>query len=750
MHKTIYISVILPLKLEWEPCYSLPDDVSCVSAGDRVKVRFANKEYIGVVSRTNIKPETEVSRIRTIIALEKNLDRISPEEIQLWRNVAEYYLCTIGEVYKAAYPTGKTNLEEAHAAAMKKMQARKERLIQSMHQKKQKLELRLEKKLYLLEKTKDCTISHARLQDAILKLRNEIRNAEDAVANMDSTTNVPMDQSYANGSADIDTILNAAQQEAYGKIINAFGDGKPVMLHGITGSGKTEIYIKAAKETFRNGQNVLYLVPEIALSRQLEERLYRHFGERLMTFHSGESAASRRNTSEAVRRLRDGKGNYMILGTRSSLFLPHFNLGLIIVDEEHDSSYKQDSPSPRYNGRDTALMLCQIQKREYGKCNIILGSATPSLEELYNCKIGKHVLVKVSQRYHQSEDPDIKIIDTKAERRKNGMAGSFSRKLIHQIDKTVKGGGQVLILRSRRAWAPAVQCEDCGEIQKCPHCNVSLSLHKTSDNTLVCHYCGYKTAYDNTCSKCHGTLRSLGAGTQKIEEEASVLFPEARIARLDSDTAQSRSYETRTIKEFSKGDIDILIGTQMLSKGFDFSNLKLVAIIAADTLLGMQDFRADEKALQLLEQLSGRCGRRKEKGLFIIQTAQPEHPIYSRLATNNGYAFYEDLMKERQDFDFPPFSRIIELTIKDTSEKRLVLMSSRLSTTLSDTFPNAITGPYSPPVDRISDTHIRMIRISLRKDRLLKEKKRRLTDTISDFEKGQRYDGHITVNVDPS
>jgi primosomal protein N' (replication factor Y) len=516
------------------------------------------------------------------------------------------------------------------------------------------------------------------------------------------------------------------------------------MLHGATGSGKTEIYIKAAHKALSEGKNVLYLVPEIALSRQLEDRLYEHFEDRLMIFHSGESAASKRNIAEIIRTQEGSNGNYILLGTRSSLFLPHHNLGLIIVDEEHDSSYKQDSPAPRYNGRDTALILHQIQGSD-----ILLGSATPSLEEMYNCLSGRHIKVDLSERYHGSEDAEIEIIDTKAERRKNGMIGNFSRILIGQISDALTSGGQVLILRARRAWATALQCENCGEIQKCPRCNVSLSFHKATGQQK-CHYCGQTVAHSGNCNKCGGSLIPLGAGTQKIEEEAAQLFPNARIARLDSDTAQNKTYEKQTIRSFAKGEIDILIGTQIVTKGFDFENLNLVAIIAADSLLGMHDFRADEKALQLLEQFRGRSGRRSEKGIFIIQTAQPDHPIYQNLKTNNSKDYSLQLLEERKDFNFPPFCRIIELTLRDGNEKRAYAMSLKLAEQLSSIFSmETLTGPYQPAVDKIENEHIWKLRVNLPKNKVLNTNKLMLTKAISDFEKSNKYTGHITLNVDP-
>ncbi len=674
-----YISVILPLKLEWVPCYSVPPEVGTVRTGDRVRVNFANRQYVGVVFAADICPDADEAKIKPVISLEHGLERILPQEIELWKSIAEYYLCTIGEVYKAAYPSGKTTMEEARAVSKRKKK-----------------------------------------EDA------PSEQQEDPI------------------------ILSEAQNKACESIKTCFSSGKPVMLNGVTGSGKTEIYMKLADDALSQNKNVLYLVPEIALSRQLEDRLQKHFSDRLLTFHSGKTAANRRNTAEKIRSLVGKDENYIVLGTRSSIFLPHHNLGLIIVDEEHDNSYKQDSPAPRYNGRDTALMLSRIHR-----CGIILGSATPSLEEMYNCQAGRHSLVELKEKFHGTESSDIEIIDTKAERKKNGMVGHFSRKLIEHINSTLDSGGQVMILRSRRAWATVMQCENCGEIVKCPHCNVSLSHHK--DGRMVCHYCGYTESYKGTCRKCGGPLVSLGAGTQRIEEEAEALFPNARIARLDSDTAQSKSYETKTIREFSKGNIDILIGTQIVTKGFDFKNLTLVAVIAADALLGLQDFRADEKALQLLEQFRGRCGRRDRKGLFIIQTSQPDHPVYQRLARNEACNVNMDLLHERKEFNFPPFSRIVEVNIKDIYEDRAERMARQLGAVLRNRFEKGngflgspVTGPYAPAVDKIADHYIRSIRISLKKDRNLSAGKSAIREIVLNFEKDHKYDGHITINVDPS
>ena len=709
--------------------------------GDRVKVTFAGKAYSGVVSGVGIQPDTEPSKIKAFDCLEDGLERIFPEEIELWKKVAIYYMCSVGEVYKAAYPVGKINLEEAHAASIARSIARQERLLESMRLKTQRIQERLEKKQELAEKAKDGTKAKAKYIEDIKKIQEELDRATAALR--DAETKAALTE-YTSESTDTEPVkdvnLSEAQTQAYNHINESFNKKAPVLIQGVTGSGKTEIYIRLAREAIEKGRNVLYLVPEIALSRQLEDRLSEHFGKRLLVFHSAETASSRRATAEAIR---SGRG-YIVLGTRSALFLPHHDLGLIIVDEEHDSSYKQDSPAPRYNGRDTALMLSTIHR-----CNIIMGSATPSLEEIYNCECGKHSLVRLEERYHGTEDSDIEIIDTKAERKKRGMVGNFSRKLISHIEKALNDGGQVMILRSRRAWSSAIQCTECGDIPKCPHCNVSLSLHKAGGiDRMVCHYCGRTFRYSATCVKCNGEMKSLGAGTQRIEEEAAALFPNARIARLDSDTAQNKTYEKQTIREFGKGGIDILIGTQMLTKGFDFGGLTLVAVIAADTFLGIQDFRADEKAAQILEQFRGRCGRRGRKGLTVIQTSQPEHPVYKSLVSGEKTEGHLNLLQERKDFGFPPYTRIIEIAVRDNNEKRADLMVSVLSDRLRNSFD--ITGPYSPAVDKVADMHIRLIRISLKKDKRLSLHKEHLMQEIRSFEKERKYEGHMTVNVDPA
>ena len=805
----IFIQVILPLRLEWEPFYyqeielseSAGDasglfpvtsigsvterDKEQVRVGDRVRVNFAGKEYVGVVSMADAGKQAEemgiVDKVKPILGMAEGLEPVTKEEIELWRQIAEYYLCTVGEVYKAAYPAQKVEKEVVQARQEALKAEREEKNRTKIADKIKRLEERAEKKAELAAKARKSESRERYLAEKemlegeigllvreLTSMVGELCRTTGSVTGYGDSVTYHQDEEPIGGSiietsegTEKEIRLSAAQEEAYSKIKEIFAKGKPALLHGVTGSGKTEIYLKLAQETLAMGKNVLYLVPEIALSRQLEDRISETFPE-LLVFHSGETMSRKREVATVLRHAgepAEGKG-YVVLGTRSAIFLPHKNLGLVIVDEEHDTSYKQDSPAPRYNGRETAIMMAKI----FG-ANVILGSATPSLESLYNCSVGRYGLVTLNKRFYDAADSDIEIIDTIAERRKNGMIGNFSRKLIEHIGKCLGEQRQVLILRERRAYSPIVQCQECGDIPKCRCCNVSLSLHRCADGSerLVCHYCGRVYEYTGKCHKCGGELKPLGSGTQKIEEEASKLFPNARIARLDSDTAQSRKYETDTIRKFSNGEIDILIGTRMVAKGFDFSGLSLVAVLQADSILGQEDYRADERGLQLLEQFRGRCGRRGEKGLFVIQTSQPEHPVYQsidgKLDENGTMARF---LGERKLFGYPPYSRVIGVVIKDYNQARVDLLSRDLGEYLRGALavkvslapgvqngPNVI-GPYSPAIDKISNQNIRQIRVLLPKDRSLARNKETLAAAVERFEKEKKYSGHIALDVDPA
>ncbi|MDD6252514.1 MAG: primosomal protein N' [Bacteroidales bacterium] len=741
-----YISVILPLRLEWNPWYYVPADFGPVSSGDRVTVRFAGRKYIGVVYSSG-NPDIGPERIMPVISVERGLSPVTGNELRLWEFAADYYLCTAGEVYKAAYPALKNAGEMVSARAKSRTEASNVRKISALENRMTRLGAVLEKRKLLLSRASKPG-TKAKYAEAVAKAEAEILRISSSIASIHSLSetvgeNVPLSAPFT---------LSTAQSDAVAAIKEGFSRNKPVLLEGVTGSGKTEIYISLALEMLASGRSVLYLVPEISVSRQLEKRMRAVFGDALLVFHSKETAARRNSVVEAVR-----KGGYIVLGTRSAVFLPHTGLGLVIIDEEHDPSYKQDAPAPRYNGRDTAVMLARINGS-----NVLLGTATPSLESIYNCRTGLYEKVELKERYFGQADAEVEIVDTSSERRKHGMKGSFSYRLISRINEALSAGGQVLLLRARRAYSPSVQCSACGDIPHCPHCNVPMSWHR-NEGALICHYCGLKFPFNGQCSKCGSPMEPLGTGTQRVEEEAKELFPQARVERLDGDTSSIAAKEMSIIKDFEQGRIDILVGTQIVAKGFDFGRLSLVAVLQADSLLGQQDFRADERALQLLEQFRGRSSRRGQKGCFIIQTARPSHPVYSLFADlNSRTSLSESMLSERYAYGYPPFSRIVIAVVKDRSERAVEELAGELAGRIRAEFgmnpsgfitnneePVTVLGPYPPPVDKVSDLYIRHIRISLKKDSSLPEEKRRLNSLVLDFEKIHSCPGKVILDVDP-
>jgi len=707
----LFIKVIVPLRLSWIPWYSVPEGV-LADVGDRVYVLVSGRQYTGVVESVGGTPDIPLSKVRQIKGLSP-LGRISKEEIRLWKFLSEYYMCPIGDVFKAAYPSSKQTRE---ASIIRRDERRLER-IEALREK-------------LARARKDSTREKYAAAIAALEAGGK-PSGEDASVRWDAVN------------------LTPAQNKALQSIYQQHEKNRPALLFAPAGAGKTEIYMKAALDTLQKGRNVLYLVPEIALGVQLERRLEKVFGSTLMTFHSGESIVYRTDVASAMK-----NSSYVILGTRSALLLPHRNLGLIVVDEEHDTSYKQSEPSPRYNARDAAIVLGKIHS-----CGVILGSATPSLESIYNCRAFRYGLVTLTQRYYGASVPDVQIIDTVAERRKNGMVGHISRKLIEAIGESLSHGGQVLVLRNRRSYAPAMQCPDCGEILHCERCNVPMSYHKDR-GALVCHYCGRTLPLEKAvCPKCGKPMEPMGAGTQKIEEEIAALFPDVKVGRLDGDIRHVED----VIGEFERGETRVLVGTQILSKGFDFENLDLVAVVGADSILGREDFRSDERAVQMLTQLSGRSGRRDRQGRILIQTCAPDHPVYAYL---QGKCSLDDfslgLLGERKDFGYPPYTRMIILKIMDSSQGRIDTMASLLSEHMArvlgcspsfavdETFAGvAVSLPYSPQVDMTSGISTRHIRVTLARDSHLSERKKALGKAIEAFEKERKYSFHIIADVDP-
>lgn len=777
-----YIKVIIPVKFRGTVTYALPEGV-VAGPGEWVSVRFGAKTYTGVIAETVDEADIPDSRIREISSVER-LPPVSLREIRLWKQVAEYYMCTIGEVFKCAYPERKvaregkrlSDKEAAERRILKLARETEEKLDREFSRIEEKIAKELAKpgtakkgltedslrdgfyrtsrilKKYIENGTFPLTPDTAgkrpdkaciqalglKIAEKIISARKpwdepaEAMSGEENSRNGKTRTEGPLTEKGRQWKS---PVLSEAQEKAKAEILKNFSKGKRVLLKGVAGSGKTEIYASIAADILKNGKSVLMLVPEISLSRQLEERMRSFFGDRTVVYHSKETTAKRDGISA---RLRNGE-NLFVLGTRSALFLPCPDIGYIIVDEENDSSYKQTEPAPRYNGRDAAMFLSSITGAP-----LLLGSATPSYESIYNVLAGKLAEVSIDEKYHKGGKISTVLIDTIAERRKRGMDGPISKKLIGMMQDTLNRNGQIMLFRARRAYSPVLQCRECGEMPKCPHCNAYLSYHK-EEGYLECHYCGSRFGYTGICPKCGGTLEGRGAGTEKIEEEINRLFPSAKTARLDSDTARNPAQEKMILKDFSEGKTDILVGTQIIAKGFDFGNVSLVAILNADSLIGLQDFRADENALQLLMQLKGRCARRENDGTFVIQTEQPGHPVYSRLLLHTRP---EEGMKERETFDYPPFTRMVEIVMRSRDKARLKESAGKLYEALSQDIPGHIGIPVEPQINMISGKHILIIRIRLKRDRKLSESKRKIWDTADRLLKNESGTEYY-FNVDP-
>ena len=680
-----YVEVLLPLKLKDALTYRLPEAMAAdgesadgIGPGTWVEVPLRGHPALGVVLAILDSAPTDVSLsgIEPVTAV-LGIPPADTNELALWRAVADYYLCTAGEVFKAA-----------------------------------------------------CNAGLQRLMLRPPKPRKTRKGAKT------EQTTEPLHELSANQLLALETIREG------------FAQRKPVLLHGVTGSGKTEIYLHLAAAQLQQGRDVLYLVPEIAISKQLQQRLEAVFGTALLVYHSRTTVPQRHQVIDTLRR---DPAPRIVLGTRSAVFLPFRKLGLVVVDEEHDRSYKQDDTAPRYNGRDVALMLAALHKAD-----VLLGSATPSCEALYNVQARKFAYAALPHRYYGGADPKVEIIDTARAQRLHNMQGSFSRKLLKEMAAVLDAGQQVLVFRSRRAYAPVVQCEACGKPVQCPHCNVALSYHRFN-NQLSCHYCGYHRPYSLRCPSCDElALVERGNGTEKLEEELQLAFPGRTVARFDADTTQSKTAEEKMIRDFAAGKINILVGTQMITKGFDFEGLAMAVIVSADSLFAVQDFRSDERALQLLTQLMGRSGRRGEQGRIVIQTFQPDHPVLQRLLAGaqdvpgGQPAAASGLLAERKAFNYPPYVRMIAITVKDQYEGRVWNVCRRIREEAEALGIRDIAGPTAPAVDVVAGEHIAQFWIKLPRNRQLAATKKALYDRVEQIDRDFKGHASIVIDVDPS
>ena len=536
--------------------------------------------------------------------------------------------------------------------------------------------------------------------------------------------------------------LSAGQAQVFGSLLSQLKEKDIILLHGVTSSGKTELYIRLIDEQIRKGKQVLYLLPEIALTTQITFRLKKHFGPSATVFHSKLTDAERVEIWKRVARNDDNKGFSLIIGARSSLFLPFYDLGLVIVDEEHDSSYKQHDPSPRYHARDSGIIMASL----WG-AKTILGSATPSVESMFNANSGKYGYVWMGERYGKINLPEIIVANTREAYRKKLMVSHFSPQLLEVMDQALENGEQILLFRNRRGFSPYIECSECGWVPTCTQCAVNLTYHKQI-NRLVCHYCGSAYIIPKKCDNCGNmSMVMKGFGTEKLEEEIKIVFPGVRVARMDQDSTRNKKSVEKIISSFEKGQTDILIGTQMISKGLDFENLTVVGILNADGMLNYPDFRAHERAFQMMAQVSGRAGRRQKHGRVIIQTSDPDNRIIRQVLNNDFKGMFESQLEERKIFNYPPFSRMVKITLKHKDKSRLNEYSSLLGKELKETFGNRILGPEFPLISRIQLWYIKNIIIKIERDKPM-SKARELIRQAADRVEQMKGAGSLRINID--
>ncbi|ADV43040.1 primosomal protein N' [Bacteroides helcogenes] len=779
-----FADVILPLPLYGCFTYSLPPEMEGeVRAGCRVVVSFGKKKFYTGIVRNVHHQKPEGYEVKEVTALLDAHPILLPVQFKFWEWLADYYLCTQGDVYKAALPSGlklesetiveynpdfeaTEPLPQREQKVLDLLSAEPEQCVTKLEKDtgfknilnvvkslldkeaifvkeelrrtyKPKTEVRVrltaaagnERRLHFFfddlqrraPKQLDLLMKYIELSGCLSGEQKEVTKKE--LLSRASATPVVFNgliekgvfEVYQQEVGRLDVTsphvalalnsLNLHQQRAYDEIAENFRTKNVCLLHGVTSSGKTEIYIHLIEEAIRRGKQVLYLLPEIALTTQITERLRRVFGSKLGVYHSKFPDAER---VEIWQKQLSGQGYDIILGVRSSVFLPFRNLGLVIVDEEHENTYKQQDPAPRYHARNAAIVLAAMYDAK-----TLLGTATPSVETWYNAVSGKYAMVELKERYKEIQLPEIIPVDIKELHRKKRMNGPFSPLLLQYIREALEQREQVILFQNRRGFAPMIECHTCGWVPKCKNCDVSLTYHKGL-NQLTCHYCGYTCQVPRVCPACEGSdLRNRGFGTEKIEDDIKALFPGAAVARMDLDTTRTRAAYERIIAGFERGKTDILIGTQMVSKGLDFDHVSVVGILNADTMLNFPDFRAYERAFQLMAQVAGRSGRKNKRGRVVLQTKSIDHPIISQVIANDYESMVGGQLAERQMFHYPPFYRLIYVYLKNRNETLLDLMAQTMAGKLRAVFGNRVLGPDKPPVARVQTLFIRKIVVKI-------------------------------------
>lgn len=817
-----FVDVILPLPLQASFTYALPPEMDGqVQIGCRVVVSFGRKKfYTGIVRNVHyLKPqEYEVKEVSAVLDEHPIL---VPLQFRFWEWLADYYLCTQGDVYKAALPSG-LKLESETVVeynpdfeATEPLSEREQKVLDLLAVEPEQTVTRLEKESglknilavvkSLLEKDtlfvkeelkrtyKPKTETRVRLTEAACNERRlhfffdelqrrapkqldllmkyielsgclggrevkEVSKAEllkrsgATPAVFSGLVDKGVFEVYQQEVGRLETVsqavmslneLNVHQQRAFDEIRASFRVKNVCLLHGVTSSGKTEIYIHLIDEAVRQGKQVLYLLPEIALTTQITERLKRVFGSRLGIYHSKFPDAER---VEVWQKQLSHEPYDIILGVRSSLFLPFQRLGLVIVDEEHENTYKQQDPAPRYHARNAAIVLASMCGAK-----TLLGTATPSVESWYNAtEGGKYALVELKERYKEIQLPEIIPVDIKELQRKKRMNGPFSPLLLQYVREALEQKEQVILFQNRRGFAPMIECHTCGWVPKCKNCDVSLTYHKGL-NQLTCHYCGYTQPVPRQCPACEGVdLRNRGFGTEKIEDDVKAIFPEARVARMDLDTTRTRTAYERIIHDFQQGRTDILIGTQMVSKGLDFDHVSVVGILNADTMMNYPDFRAYERAFQLMAQVAGRAGRKNKRGRVVLQTKSIDHPIIPQVMHNDFEGMVAGQLAERQLFRYPPYYRLVYVYLKHRNEQLLDVMAQTMAAKLRAVFGARVLGPDKPPVARIQTLFIRKIVLKIETNAPMARARQLLVQVQQEMVAEDRFKSLIVYyDVDP-
>ena len=766
-----YANIILPLPLDGYFTYSVPDALaSQVQNGMRVTVPFGkSKTYVGIVAEYPVdvpKPAKEVAQQGKKKIVYKNIAEVLddtpilfPQQLKLWKWIADYYMSPIGDVYKAALPSGlkaedgfrpRTELFIRLADKYRDEQTLT-LLISSMKRAAKQLDVLMT----YLRLTGGDNIEHLLPETELREVtREELMNESHAsIAVIRSLQEKMILVTYEKEVGRLNhniaphpekiKPLNEAQTEAYNHILVQMMGHPVTLLHGVTSSGKTEIYIHLIQKAINEHKQVLYLLPEIALTVQITERLKAVFGNRLGIYHSKYSDAER---VEIWQKQLSSNPYDVILGARSAVFLPFHRLGLVIIDEEHEQSFKQQDPAPRYHARSAAIVLAQM----YAGAKTLLGTATPSMESYYNAKQGKYGFVELSRRYKDIQLPSIEVVDMKDLYHRKMVSGPFSPRLLSAVRGALERGEQAILFQNRRGFAPMIECRQCGWVPKCPNCDISLTYHK-SMNYLSCHYCGYTMKVLEVCPCCESKdIRGRGYGTEKIEDEIRSIFPEARIARMDLDTTHTRNAYERLINDFSTGKNNLLIGTQMVTKGLDFGKVSVVGILNADSMLNYPDFRAYEQAFMMMSQVSGRAGRKGKRGEVILQTKTPDLPVIQYVVHNDYPTFFKELLDERCEFHYPPFYHLVYVYLKHRDENIVNTAGVELGSRLRDIFGARVLGPDKPAVARVKTLSIRKIVLKLENGIDYPRVRQYLRGALEAMMKDKRYGAlQVYYDVDP-